>query len=95
MFSKLQKNVSDVLDLPPDVTGEGPKVTIFGKGEILVENFLEIVAFEDQEVRINTTIGDIVLNGKSFVIITLLQTELRIQGELYSLKYEEGAKRNV
>ncbi|HUS87904.1 MAG TPA: sporulation protein, partial [Desulfosporosinus sp.] len=43
MFKKFQTSVGDILDFPPDVVGEGPKITITGRRQILVENYVSIV----------------------------------------------------
>lgn len=87
MFKKLQTNVGDILDFPPDVVGEGPKITITGRKEILVENYINIVNFTEDEIRLETTEGDVCLNGKGLVLKVILATELRIEGELSSLSF--------
>lgn len=92
MFDKLSKNVGEVLDFPPDVAGNGPRITITGRHEILVENYLEIVEFTEEEIHLNTTEGELSFTGKGFVLNTVLATELRIGGELTSLTYLGGSE---
>jgi sporulation protein YqfC len=92
MFDKLSKNVGEVLDFPPDVVGNGPRITITGRHEILVENYLEIIEFTEEEIRLDTTEGELVFAGKEFVLKTVLATELRIGGELSSLTYKGGSE---
>lgn len=91
MFDKLSKNVGEVLDFPPDVSGNGPRITITGRQEILVENYLEIIEFTEEEIRLNTTEGELCFVGNGFVLRTVLATELRIEGELLSLTYGGGS----
>ncbi|MGC7870133.1 sporulation protein YqfC [Desulfosporosinus sp. SYSU MS00001] len=95
MFKKIQTSVGDILDFPPDVAGEGPKITITGRQEILVENYQSIINFSEEEIRLETTDGEIFLSGKGFVLKTILATELRIEGKLNALSFEEGAEKNV
>lgn len=90
MFDKLSKNVGEVLDFPPDVAGNGPRITITGRHEILVENYLEIVEFTEEEIYLNTTEGELCFTGKDFVLKTVLAAELQIGGELISLTYRGG-----
>ena len=87
MFKKLQTNVGNALDFPPDVAGEGPKITIVGRGQILVENYISIVDFSPEEIRLETTEGDVCFGGKGLVLKVILSTELRIDGELSSLTF--------
>lgn len=90
MFEKLQKSVGNVLDFPPDVVGEGVKITITGRQQILVENFISILDFSEEEIRLETTEGDVRFEGKGLVLKTILPTELRIEGELSSLFFIGG-----
>jgi len=92
MLDKITKNVGEVLDFPPDVSGNGPRVTIIGHRAILVENYREIIDFTEEEIRIDTTEGVMVFRGKGFVLKVVLVTELRIEGELASLTYGEGSE---
>lgn len=87
MFKKIQTSVGDILDFPPDVVGQGPKITIIGRREILVENYISIVNFSDEEIRLETAEGDVSFGGKGLVLKVILSTELRIEGELSSLHY--------
>ena len=90
MFKKIQTSVGNALDFPPDVAGEGPKITITGRGQILVENYISIVNFSEEEIRLETTEGDVCFGGKGLVLKVILATELRIAGELSSLSFKGG-----
>ncbi|EGW38707.1 YabP/YqfC family sporulation protein [Desulfosporosinus sp. OT] len=87
MFKKLKRNVGDVLDFPADVVGEGPKITITGRQQVLVENYISIITFTEEEIRLETTEGDVCFQGKGLVLKVLLSTELRIEGEIFSLSF--------
>jgi len=87
MFKKFQTNVGNILDFPADVVGEGPKITIIGRHQILVENYISIVNFSEQEIRLETAEGDVCFGGKGLVLKVILSTELRIEGELSSLSF--------
>jgi sporulation protein YqfC len=92
MFDKLSKNVGEALDFPPDVAGNGPKITIIGRQEVLVENYQEIVEFTTEEIRLSTLEGELCFTGRGFVLKTVLATELRIEGKLDSLTYRGGSE---
>ena len=90
MFKKLQTSVGDILDFPPDVVGEGPKITIIGRRQILVENYVSIVNFSEEEIRLETAEGEVCFGGKGLALKIILSTELRIEGELSSLSFRGG-----
>lgn len=90
MFKKLQTSVGDILDFPPDVVGDGPKITITGRRKILVENYISIVNFSEEEIRLETAEGEVCFEGHELVLKVILSTELRIEGELSSLSFSEG-----
>ncbi|HBV88122.1 MAG TPA: sporulation protein [Desulfosporosinus sp.] len=90
MFKKLQTSVGEVLDFPPDVVGEGPKITIIGRRQITVENYMSIVNFSEEEIRLETADGDIFFRGKGFMLKVILASELQIEGELTSFSFGGG-----
>ncbi|AGA70401.1 YabP family protein [Desulfitobacterium dichloroeliminans LMG P-21439] len=90
MLDKLTKTVGEVLDFPPDVAGKGPRITITGRQEVFVENYLEIVEFTAEEILLNTTEGVLTITGKELVLKTVLSSELRIEGQFISLYYGGG-----
>ena len=90
MFKKIQTSMGEVLDFPSDVVGEGPKITIIGRGQILVENYYSIVNFSEEEIRLETAEGNVCFKGKGLVLKVILSSELRIEGELSSLSFGGG-----
>lgn len=90
MFKKLQTSVGNILDFPPDVVAEGPKITITGRKQIMVENYISIVSFSEEEIRLETAEGDVCFVGKRLVLKVILATELRIEGELSSVSFVGG-----
>lgn len=94
VFGKFQKTVGDVLEFPLDVIGDGPKITITGRKQVIVENYKEIVTFSGEEISLATSEGELYLTGKGLILKTVLPTELHIEGELVSLGYkpDKGGK---
>lgn len=90
MLDKLTKNVGEMLDFPPDVAGNRPRIMVTGRLEVLVENYLEIFEFTAEEILINTTDGQLKITGKDLVLKTVLATELRIEGQIIGLAYQGG-----
>ncbi|MCL2860310.1 MAG: sporulation protein YqfC [Oscillospiraceae bacterium] len=49
--------MSEILEMPMEVSTGMPKITITGFEEILVENYKGILEYEEMFIRINTFIG--------------------------------------
>jgi len=90
LFKKIQTSVGEVLDFPPDVVGEGPKITITGRRQIMVENYISIVNFSEEEIKLETADGDIFFRGKGLMLKVILASELQIEGELSSFSFGGG-----
>ncbi|KLU59620.1 YabP family protein [Peptococcaceae bacterium CEB3] len=90
MFGKLQKTVGDVLELPPDVLGDGPKITVTGRKQVYIENYKEIITFSGEKISLATSEGELYVTGKALILKTVLPTELQIEGEFVSLGYLLG-----
>ena len=46
-----------------------PKITILADKEINIENHKGVINFEEDEVKINTSLGPITIYGKNFKIL--------------------------
>ena len=59
--------INNILEFPEEITNNEPKVTIIGFKKIMVENYKGILEYENFFVRLNTTIGVLILQ-KNFHI---------------------------
>ena len=50
-----------MLELPIEVTTNIPKITITGFDQIMIENYMGIIEYEEYLVKINTSIGIIIM----------------------------------
>ncbi len=89
MFKKIQKHAGEILEFPSDVLDNGPRITIMGRNEIIIEYFEEVVLFSDEEIVLKTPVGRLVIRGNGFVLTTVLQTEIHIKGNLGQLGFAE------
>jgi len=89
LFSKLSKSVGDVLEFPPDVTGDVPRITLNGREQVIIENYLGITDFTEREIGLQTALGRLIIVGKDLRLNVILPTELRIEGEIRALEFRE------
>lgn len=85
---RLKEKLIDNLDLPMDVALGIPKITIIGKKEISIENHKGILKFEEDELRVSTSLGVIQIRGENFEIVFVGGTTITIRGIFISVGYE-------
>jgi len=90
VLKRLQKHAGEILEFPTDVLDNGPKITIIGRSEIIIEYFDEVVGFSDQEITLRTSEGKLCLNGDKFILTAVQDHEISIRGRLTGLSFGEG-----
>lgn len=90
MFKKLAKAAGEVLDFPNDIAVKGPKITIIGRDEIIVEYYQEVSEFSAQTIELETAEGKLSMTGSGFILTAVLPTEIHIRGSLRNLSFGES-----
>lgn len=83
-FSKINK----YLEIPREVTFNIPKITITGFDEILIENFLGILEYENFFVRISTELGNININGFNLELNQMADSDILVSGKIENIDFE-------
>jgi len=85
----LQKGeqLSDRLEFPREIVLDMPKITITGESELEIENHKGIVLFQEKEVKINSKLGLISINGSNFEILFMGGATITIKGNFKSVSY--------
>lgn len=81
-------NKLDKLDVPRNIVLKMPKVEIVGKNEIKIENHKGIIIFDTNEIKINTKLGVLRIEGANFNLLFMGGQTLVIEGSFKSLEYE-------
>ncbi|UWG96852.1 YabP/YqfC family sporulation protein [Dehalobacter sp. DCM] len=90
MFKKIQEQAGKILEFPPDVLDNGPKVTVLGRSEIIIEDYLEVTGFSDSEITVRTSLGKLTMQGETLVLSSVADMEIHIKGRISGLFFEEG-----
>ncbi|MCL2351829.1 MAG: sporulation protein YqfC [Firmicutes bacterium] len=78
----LKEKVASALSLPGEVILDLPFVSMMGKNEVSVENYRNIVEFTDERIRINTSSGVLVINGRKLYIKRITSENILISGAI-------------
>ena len=75
------------LDLPEDVILNLPTANIYGNKKIEIYNFKGLIEYTLEKVRINTSIGVLIVEGGGLEIKIMTTEELHITGQIIQISY--------
>jgi sporulation protein YqfC len=84
---KLNEWTSQVIDLPPDVTLDLPRLTLIGNRKLFIENHRGLVQFSSEHLKLAIHNGLLELLGSDLMIRTISAEEISIEGLINELKY--------
>lgn len=79
--------VAQALDLPLDVICDIPRTEIMGNTEINVENFRGILDYNENCIKINTTVGIIKIDGDDLFIDSITDEGAFVKGRIIRLEF--------
>ncbi len=83
-----RNTIERIMELPIEVTTNIPKITIIGFNQIMIENYKGIIEYEEYLVKINTSIGIIIIEGNKMNLNQINENDILISGEIYKLYLE-------
>jgi len=78
----MRTKISDMTELPYELVLNLPKITIIGDMQAVIENHKGIIEYENNVIRINSSIGMIKITGSSLVIKNIMAEEIIINGSI-------------
>ena len=82
------KKFSDILQLPYDVVGGLPKISLYGNCELYIENHKGIVAFSENLIMIKAKKTIIEICGNEMKISKLSKSSIYVKGDIYGVVYQ-------
>lgn len=83
----LKRRMADSSGVPKDVLLGVPIVTVTGRMEANIENYLGIIEYTDLLVRIKSKSGQIRISGKNLQIAYYTNDEMKITGHIEKVEY--------
>jgi sporulation protein YqfC len=90
---KLNQWTAQMIDLPPDVMLDIPRMTMVGNIRLYIENHRGIVHFSEDRLKLALSDGFLELNGKELIVRAISAEEILIEGLINELKYMMNEKR--
>ena len=89
MIKKKRTNrLERILEIPKEISTNEPKLTMLGFNEILIENYKNILEYEEIYIRINTYIGVININGFELSLNQMTGDDIMITGKIEKIEFE-------
>ena len=87
-MKKIRK-FNEFLEIPNEVISNEPKITINGFNEIIIENYKNILEYEEFYIKVNTYIGAININGFNLTLNQLNKEDIMINGTIENIDFEK------
>ncbi|MCL2355285.1 MAG: YabP/YqfC family sporulation protein [Oscillospiraceae bacterium] len=85
---KISSKLNKLLEIPKEIGGIEPKMTIVGFEEMLIENYKGISEYEDYYMKINTNIGIININGFNLELEQITEEDALVRGQIETIDIE-------
>lgn len=76
-----------MMDISTDLLVNQPTVTIIGNTFISIENYLNIVTYETDLIKIKTKVKSIKISGDKLSLKYITDGEIGIKGIIYTVEY--------
>lgn len=83
----IKEKFSELLELPKELVLDIPRITIVGKGDMMIENYKGVIEYGSGRIRISTGIGVVKISGAGLIIREITSEDIIISGGIHSLEY--------
>lgn len=83
----IEKAISTVLELPREAVSNIPKITMVGRERVRVENYLSLIEYREENIKLKFSGGVIDILGKNFEIKAIGEANIAISGEIESVRF--------
>ncbi|WP_407690662.1 sporulation protein YqfC [Salinibacillus xinjiangensis] len=87
---RMKQWVAHYFNLPDDVLLDLPRITTIGQLHAYIENHHGLVTFTENEIVVKTNQGYVRVRGENFVLKTMLQEEIIIEGKIQDVQYVDN-----
>lgn len=85
---KKYSKLDNLLELPREVASSDVKITLNGFDEILIENYKNILEYQDILIKINTFEGAITIYGFNLKLEQMTDEDIKVIGKIDSIEFE-------
>ncbi len=86
-IKSLKSNLTTALDLPKEIMLNLPLITLTGKNNMSIENYKNIIEYNQKKIRISTSEGIISIEGTKLFLKELRKDLIVISGTISNFEY--------
>ena len=86
-LNEVKSTVSDIFELPKEITLNIPKINVVGNNQMLIENHRGIIEYSPNLIRINSTIGVIRIKGEDLNLRNIGAEDIMVTGDIKSMEF--------
>ena len=83
----LKNNLYENLDLPIEVLENMPLIKMRGNKEVSIENFIGLVEYTNQKIRLSTKCGILHIDGVNLVARSMSSEQMIIKGSVQQISF--------
>lgn len=76
------------LEMPKEIISNEPKITVVGFNEMLIENYKNILEYEEYYIKLNTYIGSINISGLNLNLEKISTDDIMVIGKIDSIEFD-------
>ncbi|BCV20569.1 sporulation protein YqfC [Moorella sp. Hama-1] len=84
---RVEKTITDFLELPPEAALDLPRLTLVGDSRLLLENHRGIVTYQPELVKLKISTGELAIKGKGLFLREIKPDAIALEGTIYSLEF--------
>ena len=85
---KKYSKLDSLLEIPREVASSDIKITINGFDDIYIENYKNILEYQDILIKINTFEGAIIIYGFNLKLDQMTDEDIKVTGKIDSIEFE-------
>jgi len=86
-LQQVKSTVSEMFELPKEITLNMPKLNLIGDSQMLVENHRGIIEYTPNLIRVNSTVGVIKVHGDQLNLRNIAAEDIMITGKIKSIEF--------
>lgn len=83
-----RNKIEKLLEIPVEVTTNIPKITLLGFNQLMIENYMGVIEYEEYLVKINSSIGIIIIEGNKMNLNQINENDVLISGAISKIYLE-------
>ena len=85
---KKYSKLDSILEIPREVVSSDIKITIMGFNELLIENYKNILEYQDILIKLNTFEGALTIYGFNLKLENLTDEDIKVKGKIDTIEFE-------